>query len=43
MNISLENSSQNSKSESDGAEIDAICGDRKYKSRQHRNWENNKK
>ena len=37
MNISPDNSPQNSGSESDGAEIDAIYGDRRYKSRQHRN------
>ena len=43
MNISPENSPQNSKSESDGAEIDAIYGNRRYKSRQHKNWDNNKK
>ena len=43
MNISPESSPQNSKSESDGAEIDAIYGNRRYKSRQCRNWDNNKK
>ena len=43
MNISLENSPQNSESESDGAEINSIYSDRRYKSRQHRNWDNNKK
>ena len=43
MNISPENSPQNSESESNRPEIDAIYGDRRYKSRQHRNWDNNKK
>ena len=43
MNISPESSPQNSESESDGAEIDAIYDDRRYKHRQHRNWDDNKK
>ena len=43
MNISPDNSPQNSKSECNGAEIDAIYSDRRYKSQQHRNWDNNKK
>ena len=43
MNISPGNSPQNSKSESDRAEINAIYNARRYKHRQHRNWDNNKK
>ena len=42
MDISPESSPQNSESESDGAEIDAIYSDRRYKSRQHRKWDNNR-
>ena len=38
MNISPDNSPQNSDSESDGAEINAIYGNRRYQSRQQRNW-----
>ena len=38
MNISPDSSPQNSGSELEGAEIDSIYGDRRYKSRQHRNW-----
>ena len=37
MNISPDSSPQNSGSESEEAEIDAIYGDRRYRSRQHKN------
>ena len=42
MNISPDKLLQNSGFESEGAEIDALYGDRRYKSRQHRNWDNNR-
>ena len=38
MDISPNSSPQNSRSESEGAEIDAIYGNKRYKSKQQRNW-----
>ena len=38
MNISPDSSPQNSSSESEGADINAIYGNRHYQSRNHRNW-----
>ena len=43
MNISPESLPQNSESESDGVEIDTIYVNRRHKSRQYRNWDNNRK